>query len=229
MQFLNVYSYRILPSESCGETCQTFLPILVVQNVKMTQVWTKDARAFQIRTPSCQMIPVSRVCLGVGQGLSVLLGASCGPVQWKPGGCLRGSGGAVAGTGRLLTGTENPFDCTRSSYGFNGQGSHGSSKKGELFLHRSWLDLTYTTLPPGALRLTWPQKPAKIRKEPAGPWTNWHVLSGPDRGPRRTRHSSDQHPISNSKDVQSEHSGYCSIFVGNFCPPEGNLPRWEFL
>ena len=43
-------------------------------------------------------------------------------------------------------------------------------------------------------------------------------LSGPDG----SRHSSDQQP----KDVNSENSNYCPEFVsGNFCPPEGKLPR----
>ena len=44
-----------------------------------------------------------------------------------------------------------------------------------------------------------------------------HVLSGPDG----SRHSSDQHP----KNVNSENSNYCQFLSGNFCPPEGKLPR----
>ena len=44
-------------------------------------------------------------------------------------------------------------------------------------------------------------------------------MSGPDG----SRHSSDQHP----KVVNSENSNYCPEFVsGNFCPPEGELPRY---
>ena len=45
------------------------------------------------------------------------------------------------------------------------------------------------------------------------------ALSGPDG----SRHSSDQHP----KVVNSENSNYCPEFAsGNFCPPEGKLPRY---
>ena len=50
------------------------------------------------------------------------------------------------------------------------------------------------------------------------------VLGGPDG----SRHSSDQDP----KDVTSEYLNYCPIFVLDFCPPEGKLPRCgisEFL
>ena len=47
--------------------------------------------------------------------------------------------------------------------------------------------------------------------------THGQALSGPDG----SRHSSNQHP----KDVNSENSNHCPIFVQEFCPPEGKLPR----
>ena len=52
-------------------------------------------------------------------------------------------------------------------------------------------------------------------------WLPLHTLSGPDR----SRHSSNQHP----KDVNSENSNYCPIFVREFLSSRRQTPEvWNF-